>query len=306
MHLDHRGKKLGLDYGKADVSFLSHAHSDHMKGGMKKQKSVIASSETLALAGLDAEKTGLSDVRMINAGHILGARQIVIEGDGEKTVYTGDISVKENIFGFKADIEECDKLIVESTYASPEYKFRSSFEIYDDISEWVKRNSDSNILIGAYELGKAQEIIRVLNEYCGMAPVVTEKTERFCSIYESFGYKLDRVMVGSNEAEEVMNRPFVAVVPMRLSKRGFAFAIQEAFERRTLFAVATGWALRYNFGADAAFALSDHADFDDLTGYICGTGAKDISFFDGGGEKVAETVRQKTLIRREEMLNHVS
>lgn len=306
MHLDHRGKKLGLDYGKADVSFLSHAHSDHMKGGMKKQRSIIASSETLALAGLDAEMTRIEDTRMINAGHILGARQIVIEGDGEKTIYTGDISVKENIFGFKADVEECDNLIVESTYASPEYKFRDSFEIYDDIAGWIKRNNESNVLIGAYELGKAQEIIRILNEYCGIAPVVTERTERFCSVYESFGHKLDRVMVGTDEAEDVMNHPFTAVVPMRLAKRRFSFALEEAFERKTVFSVATGWALKYHFGADAAFPLSDHADFDDLTGYIGNTGAKNISFFDGGGEKVAEVVRQKTLIRKEEMINHVS
>ena len=306
MHLNHRGKKLGLDYGKADVSFLSHAHSDHMKGGMKKQRNIIASSETLALAGLDAEMTRIEDTRMINAGHILGARQIVIEGNGEKTVYTGDISVKENIFGFKADVEECDNLIVESTYASPEYKFKDSFEIYDDIAGWIRKNNESNVLIGAYELGKAQEIIRILNEYCGIAPVVTERTERFCSVYESFGHKLDRVMVGTDEAEDVMNHPFTAVVPMMLAKRRFSFALEDAFERKTVFAVATGWALKYHFGADAAFPLSDHADFDDLTGYIGDTGAKNISFFDGGVEKVAEVVKQKTLIRKEEMINHVS
>lgn len=280
----HRGKKIGLDSAAPEISFLSHAHSDHL-GAVGSGNEIIASPETMALADLDEDSATLEGARLIDAGHILGARQLVLEGD-EKVIYTGDISFKENIFGFKAAVEECDKLIMESTYAAPEYKFRDTFDVYEQLAGWVSANTDANLIIGSYELGKAQEIVRVLNEYCRTAPIVTEKTDDFCSVYDEFGYKLDRIAVGSDEAEETMKHQFVAVVPMRLAKRSFAQRLEAAFERKTLIAVATGWALKYRYNADAAFPLSDHADFDDLVSYVRQTNAKTIEFFEGDGSRV--------------------
>ena len=294
MHLPYKGIRIALDNGRGDYSFISHAHADHLNG-LKKQNKFIASQETYALAGLEGHLVNVEGAKLINAGHILGARQLVLEHDGHKTIYTGDISVRPNIFGMSAEIEQCDKLITESTYANPEYKFPDNFEVYESLSKWVKENDRSNLLIGAYEMGKAQEMVKVLNEYCGLAPIVTEKAEKICKVYEKFGIKLDRAVVGSDEAEEVMEKRFVAVVPMRHAKRYFANNLACAFGRETLVAVATGWALKYRFNADASFPISDHADFNDLVQYAEGTGAKDIEFFEGDGSKLVSALKNKII-----------
>jgi len=129
-------------------------------------------------------------------------------------------------------------------------------------------------------------MIKILNEYASVAPVVTEKTEALSCVVEKFGHKLDRIVVGSDEAEEIMKKRFVALVPMRRAKIYFARKMAEAFERDTLCAVATGWALTYRFNTDASFPLSDHADFYELKQYIEESEAKEIEFFAGDGSRL--------------------
>ncbi len=204
-------------------------------------------------------------------------------------VYTGDFCLKPNVFGMRAEIPRCERLIMEATYGDPAYVFPPLEGIHADIHRWVRANDKANLVIGCYELGKAQEVIKVLNE-CGIAPIVTPKTESFCSVYEKHGLKLERIVVGGGEAEEAMSRPFVAIVPMGKAKRYFAKRLAEAFERDTLCAVATGWALHYRFNADAAFPLSDHADFNDLVHFVKQSGAKKVEFFCGDGSRVLQAL----------------
>jgi len=293
MHLDRNGLRIGLDHPNGDFSFLSHAHSDHT-AGIKKQKNIIASRETLALAGIDQESFTHPLARMIDAGHILGSRQLVIEADGEKTIYTGDISLKPNIFGWSAKIEQCERLIMEATYGDPAYHFPPISEVHQGIERFVKNNDSSNIIIGAYSLGKTQEVVKILNE-AGVVPIVTEEAEFFCSVYESFGIPLERIVVGSEEAEEAMSKRFVAIVPMGKAKRYFASRLAAAFNRKTLCAAATGWALNFRFDTDAAFPLSDHADFDDLVRYVEESGAKQVEFFCGTGSRVLAAARSNVI-----------
>ena len=99
MHFSYNGLKIGLDHD-GDFSFLSHAHADH-SNKIKKHSKVIASEETIALAGFsNLEKAKFNtDIKLHEAGHMLGARQLLVSNDGTVSVYTGDISVKKNIFG---------------------------------------------------------------------------------------------------------------------------------------------------------------------------------------------------------------
>jgi len=280
---------IGLDSNEGDVQFLSHAHSDHTSG-LKGAKAVLASEATLDLARLDAEPKTIQNAKLLDAGHILGARMLLAESGGVAHLYTGDFCIKPNIFGMKAEVPQCDRLIIEATYGNPDYVFPPHEEVHGMVRRWVSGNDSANLVIGCYELGKAQEMVRILNE-CGVAPVVTEKTDSFCGVYEKHGIKLDRVVVGSDEAEDVMSRRFVALVPMAKAKKYFAQRLAQAFERRTLCAVATGWALHYRFNTDAAFPLSDHADFNDLVDFVERTGAKNVEFFTGDGSRVMERVR---------------
>jgi putative mRNA 3-end processing factor len=292
MRILSSGIHIGLDSSDGDLAFLSHAHSDHTSG-VKGAERLIASEATLELAGLDAEPQTIQNTKQLDAGHILGARMLAADCDGERTVYTGDFCTKPNIFGLKAEVPQCDRLIMEATYGDPDYVFPPHEEVQGMMRKWVSGNDSANLIIGCYELGKSQEVVRILNE-CGTTPVVTQKTDSFCRIYEKHGLKLDRIVVGSDEAEEAMSRRFVALVPMGKAKRYFASRLAQAFERKTLCAVATGWALRYRFNTDAAFPLSDHADFNDLVDFVEQTGAKKVEFFTGNGSRVLERVRVKS------------
>lgn len=310
MQLQCNGLTLGLDNPAGDLSFLSHAHKDH-SAGMRRQKKIIASPETLELVGLEPSRltrpetmcpSGTSspvasllktvNAKLLDAGHMLGSRQLLLEEDGRATVYTGDISMRKNIFGHKAEVPRCDRLIMEATYGSdPVYKFPEHETVYAQIKRFIESNENSNILLGCYEIGKAQEMVRILNERCGLSPVVNESTEEICAVYQRFGIKLDRLVIGSEEAEEAMNRRFVAIVPMRHAKRYFANKLAEAFGKETLCAAISGWALTMRYDADAAFPLSDHADFGELREYIIRSGAKEVEFFCGDGRRLLESLR---------------
>lgn len=288
MHFICDQTAIALDHGNGDVSFVSHAHSDHLNGVRRKER-IIASEETIELAGLGGMQYPLPKARLLNAGHMLGARQIAVEEDGQKSVYTGDICLRDNLITKGADIGECDRLVIEATYADPFYKFPPYEKVCDQMAAWVRENHErrnANIIFGCYEMGKAQELVKFFNSYCGIAPLVNEKMNGFCDIYGKFGIKLDRVPIGSDEAEEIMKGPFVALVPMRNGKRYFARKLAEAFNRETLAAIATGWALRYGFNVDMAFPLSDHADHYDLKHYLEQSGAREIEFFSGDGSSL--------------------
>ena len=276
---------IGLDNGKGDVGFVSHAHADHLNGARKKER-IIASAETAALAGLKGQRVLPSNVQVYPAGHMLGAQQIAVEHDGERTVYTGDICLHPTLTNLAAEMVKCDRLIIDATYGDPRHRFPAYENTVDEMVQWIRENDDANIIIGAYNMGKAQEITKILNEYCGIAPLVNERTEEICDTYGKFGISLDRVPLDSNEADEVLGRRFVAIVSMRHAKRYFARKLEEAYGRKTLAAVATGWALHYRFNVDRGFPFSDHADFHDLKDYIEQSGAKKVEFHSGDGKEL--------------------
>ncbi|MEW5996977.1 MAG: MBL fold metallo-hydrolase [Candidatus Micrarchaeota archaeon] len=288
------GKSIGLDCNSGDISFLSHAHRDHVSGFRGRER-IIASEETLALAGfLENGKPETENwIQMLDAGHILGSRQMYAELDGESVLYTGDFRVKDGIFGKGAKAKNADRLVVECTYGDPRFRFPDPFEVYGQIAKWVKENSGSILLIGAYNLGKAQEIIRVLNSYSSIVPIVMPESEMFSTVYEDYGVKLERAIVGSPEAEEIMRGGFAAVVPPRLANRGFAHKLSNAFGRRALCAVATGWVMSMRHNVDAAFPLSDHSDFYDIVEYMGEVNPKRVDFVHGEGKHLEKELQKK-------------
>jgi Cft2 family RNA processing exonuclease len=292
MEVSVGGKSVGLDCSDGDVSFLSHAHGDHISGFRKKDR-IIASEETLALAGFGVEKHSEKWIELLDAGHILGSRQMYAELDGESVLYTGDFRVKDGIFGKGAKAKNADRLVVECTYGDPRFKLPDPFEVYGQIGKWAKENSGSIMLIGAYNLGKAQEIIRVLNSYCSVVPIVMPESERFSEVYAKYGVGLERAVVGTPEAEEIMRGGFVAIVPPKLSNRGFANKLSNAFGRRALCAVATGWVMSMRHNVDAAFPLSDHADFYDIVEYMDAVNPKRVDFVHGDGTKLQKVLQKK-------------
>ncbi|MDD5022806.1 MAG: MBL fold metallo-hydrolase [Candidatus ainarchaeum sp.] len=281
MNLPLSNYSIGLDCSEGELSFVSHAHSDHLNG-LKSKENILCTLETKELGGLKGNiSSSTKNISLLEAGHMLGSRQLYLEEDGKIITYTGDIRLTPSILFKGAEIKETDELIIEATYGDPSFRFPDNDKVYSEIEKWVKENKDKNLLIGAYEMGKSQEIIKILNQYCSEVPIVNERIAKLSNIYNDFGKKMEFIKVGTEEAEEVMKGPFVAVVPPKHSKKYFASRIANAFNRDTLCAFASGWTLKYKFNVHKGFPLSDHVSFYDIKEYIQQSGAKKVKFFCG-------------------------
>ncbi len=92
--VEHENKRFALDPPmpvKSDYVFYSHAHLDHMSVPSE-SSSVFSSAETKLLASVRGYELGetldRSDgVRLLDSGHILGARALSL---AEEFLYTGD------------------------------------------------------------------------------------------------------------------------------------------------------------------------------------------------------------------------
>ncbi|MFH0987252.1 MAG: MBL fold metallo-hydrolase, partial [Candidatus Micrarchaeota archaeon] len=206
---------------------VSHAHSDHLK---KHDAPVIATHGTCDLAGyghLNAKKysqkhdfDGMS-VTQLNANHILGSSQFLIESkDGERIVYTGDVRKQSSQLFGTCEIPECGTLVVESTYGLPQFKFPSAGEVQAELDKWLREKAHlhRNVVLGAYSLGKSQEVIAMLNEI-GITPVVHPRIAKFTDVYNEHGFSLNYLRAGTPEADEVSRSQFTAVMPHNLIDR---------------------------------------------------------------------------------------
>jgi uncharacterized protein len=101
-------------------------------------------------------------VRFIPAGHIVGAVCIYLEYGDRSLLYTGDYNTTSSrtTDGLQlADLPQAEMLITESTYGSDVHPSRRSqeSELLQAIAEIVQ--AGGNVLIPAFALGRAQEII---------------------------------------------------------------------------------------------------------------------------------------------------
>ena len=284
------GIRLSLDDALQETCFVSHAHSDHTSAFFKKRK-IIASEETFVLMGKEPSSHQLKQVSLHAAGHMLGARQLAAECDGERFVYTGDFALHDSYTAQSAPILPCDTLMIDSTYCLPNFRFPSRQQALSRMEKFVKKNGQAIVVFGAYVRGKTQELVKFLNTECSVAPIVGAPAAKICSFYEKCGVKLDYIAAGTEEAEEQMRSAFVAVMPSSMVNFGFGSKLSEAFGREVKTAVATGWAHVTRFPVDESFALSDHADFRDTMRYIHESGAKKVVCANSSEREAAEYLR---------------
>ena len=291
-------RQITLDCA-SDFAFVSHAHSDHAFNS--RRGFLLASPETadlLKARGYTVTSRVQHDhygVKLLNAGHVLGARQLVAETDEGNFAYTGDFRSSDSFCVKGAEIPTgCDSLFMEATFGSPEFVFPSRAEVAEEITKWVSAESEKGIVVlGGYSLGKAQELIKILNDFAGVAPVVEETIARVNEVYVKHGVKLDFIRAESDEGLKALEKNFVAVVPMNKVNNNFAFQLSRAYSRRVATAVATGWALTERFARAKAFCLSDHSDFPELMEFVERSGAKKVFTAEGSARRLAKELRKK-------------
>ncbi|GMH61936.1 hypothetical protein TL16_g03370, partial [Triparma laevis f. inornata] len=102
-----------------------------------------------------------------NAGHVLGAAMFMIEISGRHVLYTGDYSMEDDRHLSAAEIPDIqpDVLIIEATYGVQVHPTREEREAR--FTGTVDRvvSGGGRCLIPVFALGRAQELLLILDEY---------------------------------------------------------------------------------------------------------------------------------------------
>ena len=157
LNLEVSGHRIALDTSGSpgQACFVSHAHSDHIAALKNPHATIIASDETLALAGAENKRAQpLEGIRtsLLPSGHMLGSSQLRVEWDSQSFTYTGDFKLGESLTAKTAEVKETEKLLIEGTFGNPNTKFPERSEVYDSISKFVSKNYNACpifILLGA-------------------------------------------------------------------------------------------------------------------------------------------------------------
>ncbi|MDP8981780.1 MAG: MBL fold metallo-hydrolase [Acidobacteriota bacterium] len=276
------------------TAWVSHGHSDHARGCHGR---VYATPDTLRIYrsrlpestpeacpvefGV-AWELGAARLTAYPASHIVGAAQLLIELEGERLLYTGDIKLRAPLCGRETQAVACDRLIVESTFGLPIYRFLAREAARDRMVAFARETLESGgipAFIG-YSLGRGQEIVHVLCE-AGIPTAVHGSIARFIPIYEAAGYAFNGWT--PYQSNDTAGKALVTVPSFR--------NILEASGKRYRIAYVSGWATldnaRARAGAEELIPYSDHADFEELIALVEGTGAREVDVVHGYTELFA-------------------
>ncbi len=115
------------------------------------------------------EERTVGDVhfQLLDAGHIPGSAQTLIEADGKRLLYTSDYNTQDTrlLNGADTDYGKLDALIIESTYADEDHSNRAELEkeFVAHVTEVIENGGTA--LIPAFSVGRSQEIACVLAAY---------------------------------------------------------------------------------------------------------------------------------------------
>ncbi len=298
-------QKLWLDPWDAKrLAFVSHAHSDHIAP----HEEIIVSERTarLMLSRLpgsrvervlpfDEKRTvhGL-DLMLLPAGHIFGSAQCFLFAGNETLLYTGDFKLRPGKTAEQADWRKADILIMETTFGLPRYRFPPTEEVIDQIVAFCRETIDGGgvpVLLG-YSLGKAQEILCSLDG-AGLTPMLHGSVYQMTRIYEQFGQSFCQYL--RYNANNIAGKVLICPPSANHSR------MLETIARKRV-AMISGWAVDpnavYRYQVDAAFALSDHADYDDLLRYVELVQPRRVFTLHGFAAAFARDLRQRGIEAR--------
>src|SRR6202162_2998812 len=266
---------LWLDPWEAKrFAFVSHAHSDHIAP----HDEIIVSECTARLVQARLPGTRIEHVlpfgekRMVHdlnvmllpAGHSFGSAQFFFFSEKETLLYTGDFKLRPGKSAEPAQWRQADALIMETTFGRPRYRFPPTEQVVDQVVAFCRETLDDGavpVLLG-YSLGKGQEILCSLDG-AGLTPMLHGSVYQMTQVYEQFGQSFCKYV--RYNANQVGGK--VLICPPSANRSRMLEKIQ-----RKRVAMISGWAVDpnavYRYQVDAAFPLSDHADYDDLLRYV--------------------------------------
>ncbi|MDW8276027.1 MAG: MBL fold metallo-hydrolase [Candidatus Nitrosocaldus sp.] len=309
--VEYNGKRIALDPSKeaaaTDMIFVSHAHTDHMHRPVASRARVVASMETLRIAEArgfrypNATHEPDPGVQMLNSGHVLGSRALLID---DKILYTGDICTRDRAFLKGARLPRCDTLIIESTYGRRGYRFPSVGDVVHRVNTLISEMYSKGlpVILMGYPLGKAQIITSLFRHWEPL--YIHESVARINSIYRELGVELgdDHAVVYSSHSDDgrdddgygyggLKHGPWLMVAPKQSNDSTFVRMMKKRYNAVTI--AFTGWALApwHTRLHDYTIPLSDHCDFDELVQVVNACRPNRVYTFHGFADEFASHLR---------------
>ncbi len=301
--------RLWLDATKSQRDgarvFVSHAHSDHTA----RHREIIATAATVRFmeARLGGGASRVEHVRpwreacvfrtdgvewrlsLFPAGHIYGSAMALIEAGDDSVLYTGDFKLEASPASELCEPVPARQLIMETTFGRPRYVFPSRDQVAAQVVAFCEGTLNEGrmpVLLG-YALGKAQELAALVLA-AGLPVAVHPRVARIMDVYRDCGGVLppgDLAVAPVAERRVLLCPPgsdWHALVPPGIETRA---------------AVATGWAMdpgaRFRYRADAAFPLSDHADYPQLLAMVERVGPRKVFTLHGYASEFAARLRER-------------
>lgn len=262
-----------------DRALVTHGHSDHAYRG---HAAYLCTPGTLPvirqrLGRINVESLGYGEVRQIGgfqvsfhpAGHVPGSAQIRVERAGEVWVVSGDYKVEADGLCEAFEPVACHTFITESTFGLPIFQWRPEDEVLGDIARWWAANGAAGrvSVLAAYSFGKAQRLMAGIPP---QGPIYThDVVEDMTEVLRGAGYALPV----TTRVEGAVPPGALVIAPPNVLNSDWAAGLG-----RVSVGFASGWmalGVRRR-GLEAAFTLSDHADWAGLNRAVRETGASRV------------------------------
>lgn len=262
---------------------VSHAHGDHAVAGnnevycteataaIMQQRYGKKAAKVFNIAAYDRQFTvGKVQITFIPAGHILGSAQLLMEYDGVKYLYTGDYKLQPDATCEPLEWVKTDVLITESTFANPNI-------LHPDPVAEIKKldNIKSNILLGAYGLGKSQRLIRLITDHVPQKTILVHHSIMpLNTVYQKMGFDIGKYQLYGRKLMKNQQEYVYIVPPFTFDSYYRATGVKRLF--------ASGWK-NLQVNQNDTLYISDHVDWNDILLTIERTQPKEVWTLHGDG-----------------------
>lgn len=299
IHLPQIGWHLDARH-RVSCSFVSHAHGDHLG----RHRTVLCTEPTLRLMSvrLPGRRESITlpygetwplgpDIHatLHPAGHILGSAQVLLASEHGRLLYTGDFKLRPGVSTEPCATPTADVLIMETTFGKPRYRFPPAEQVAAALIAFCRDAIADRAVpfLYCYSLGKGQEVLARLRD-ANLPIMLHAQTARMTQVYEQCGVSFPPYR--AFDPREAAGH--VVIGPPQIDRSP---EVRRVARKRC--AMITGWALdswmlpRHRY--DAAFPLSDHADYDDLIRFVNLIGPKIVYTVHGFATEFARDLRER-------------
>jgi Cft2 family RNA processing exonuclease len=205
-----------------------------------------------------------------------------------RLLYTGDFKLRPSPAAEPCATPRADVLIMETTFGLPKYVMPPTDAVVANLIAFCRAAlaEGATPVLFAYALGKSQELALLLGG-AGLPLMLHPQAARIARVYTQLGQPMP---------------PFADFHPARYPGHVIITPPQTPFlnlihPKRT--AAVTGWALdsrtKYQYGCDAVFPLSDHADYEELLTFVERVAPHRVLTVHGFAREFAQTLRRRGL-----------